>query len=71
MIHFVLFTVVWLISDVINVLLVPDISKDDKRSERRLKLVASLHRWFLNEEREKNKSKDPKNSRYVPKSLAN
>lgn len=71
MIHFVLLTVVWLISDVINVLLVPDISKDDKRSERRLKLVASLHRWFLNEEREKNKSKDTKNSRYVPKSLAN
>lgn len=71
MIHFVLFTVVWLISDVINVLLVPDISKDDKRSERRVKLVASIHMWFLNEEREKKKSKDPKNSRYVPKSLAN
>lgn len=71
MFQFVLFTVVWLISDVINVLLVPDISKDDKRSEKRLRMVSALHRWFQNEEREKKKSKDPKNSRYVPKSLAN
>lgn len=71
MIHFVLFTIVWLISDVINVLLVPDISKDDKRSRKRLRAVAALHRWLQNEELERKKSKDPKNSRYVPRSLAN
>lgn len=71
MFHFVLFTVVWLISDVINVLLVPDISKDDKRSEKRLRAVAALHRWLQNEELERKKSEEPKNSRYVPRSLAN